>query len=287
MRIAGEGMGSGGVLTSSAQSVVVKREWFIRLALIVVCTGFWYSPLNMVSFPLLVVAWIIDGGLRRLGRAVQLPLVQAMLLLCMLLLAGLSWSELPPDGRMKWLKYFVLLMFIPFYLLLNRQRLSWAMGGLIAGYCGVLAMGIYQWQVSGVQGIPLLGMSYLSFSAMLGIGVIVAVSFVCTCQSVKWRLLGGITALALVFVQFHQSGRILLLATLMSVLLLIFLRYRTAMKKMLVIALSVVAVAAVFAMSSAVFQERLGQLRSDIALWQQGGYNSSLGYRLAMWDVFH
>ena len=86
MRIAGEGMGSGGVLTSSAQSVVVKREWLIRLALIVVCMGFWYSPLNMVSFPLLVVAWIIDGGLRRLGRAVQLPLVQAMLLLCMLLL---------------------------------------------------------------------------------------------------------------------------------------------------------------------------------------------------------
>lgn len=285
MRIAGEGMGSGGVLTSSVQSAVVKREWLIRLALIVVCAGFWYSPLNMVLFPLLVVAWIIDGGLWRLGRAIQLPLVQAMLLLCMLLLAGLSWSELPPDGRMKWLKYFVLLMFIPFYLLLNRQRLPWAMGGLIAGYCGVLAMGIYYWQVSGVQGIPLLGMSYLSFSAMLGVGVIVAVSFVCTCQSVKWRLLGGITALALIFVQFHQSGRILLLATLMSVLLLIFLRYRMAMKKMLVIVLSVVAMAVVFAMSSAVFQERLGQLRSDIALLQQGSYSSSLGYRLAMWDV--
>lgn len=277
-------MGTGNVLTDSLQPIS-KREWFIRLVLIIVCAGFWYSQLNVIFFPLLVLAWVMDGGLQRLERAIELPLVQALLLLCIVLLAGLSWSELPLDGRMKWLKYFVLLIFIPFYLLLNQQRLPWALGGLATGYVGVLALGVYQWQAMEVQGIPSLGMSYLSFSAMLGVGVIVAVSLVCASQSIKLQLVSGVAALALIFIQFHQSGRILLLATLMSVLLLIFLRYRVAMKKMFVIVLSVLAMAAVFALSSSVFQDRLGQLRNDIALLQQDNYSSSLGYRLAMWDV--
>lgn len=278
-------VGSGGAIAESGQSFGGKREWFIRLTLLTACVGFWYSWFNAVSFPLLVVACFIDGGLRRFGQALKLPLVQALLMLCALLLVGLSWSELPFDGRMKWLKYFMLLFIIPFYLLLNRQRLLWALAGLAAGYFGVLAMGVYQWQVMGVQGIPWLGMSYLSFSAMLGVGVIVAASFVFTGRSIAGQLTGAIAALALLFIQFHQSGRVLLLATLISVLLMIMLRYRHAIKHMLVIALTVVTVAAVFAFSSPVFQERLALINNDVALLQQGQYNSSLGYRLAMWDV--
>lgn len=269
----------------SAHSPNAKREWFIRLTLITVCAGFWYSPLNMVSFPLLVVASIIDGGLQRLGQVFKLPLAQALVLLCALLLVGLSWSEVPFDGRMKWLKYFVLLIFIPFYLLLNRQRLPWVLASLIAGYLGVLALGVYQWQALGAQGIPWLGMSYLSFSAMLGVGVIVATSLACASRTIPRQLTGTVATLLLLFVQFHQSGRILLLATLISVLLLSVLRYRHAIKHMLVIGVSIVTVAAVFAYSSPVMQERLAQLRSDIALLQQGNFSSSMGYRLAMWDV--
>lgn len=268
-----------------SQDVDTKREWFIRLALITVCAGFWYSPLNMVSFPLLVVASIIDGGLQRLGQALKLPLVQALVVLCALLLIGLSWSEAPLDGRMKWLKYFVLLIFIPFYLLLNRQRLPWALASLIAGYLGVLALGVYQWQTMDAQGVPLLNMTYLSFSAMLGVGVIVATSLACASRTIPGQLVGAVTALMLLFVQFHQSGRILLLATLISVLLLIVLRYRHAIKHMLVIGLGIVTMAAFFAYSSPVLQERLGQFRNDIATLQQGNFSSSLGYRLAMWDV--
>lgn len=269
----------------SGHSPDAKREWIIRLTLITVCAGFWYSPLNMVSFPLLVVVSIIDGGLQRLGQVFKLPLVQALVLLCALLLVGLSWSEAPLDGRMKWLKYFVLLIFIPFYLLLNRQRLPWVLASLIAGYLGVLALGVYQWQALGVQGIPWLGMSYLSFSAMLGVGVIAATSLACVSREIPGQLTGAVAALLLLFVQFHQSGRILLLATLISVLLLIVLRYGHAIKHMLVVGLGIVTVAAVFAYSSPVLQERLAQLRSDIALLQQGNFSSSMGYRLAMWDV--
>ena len=278
-------MGNSDVLMQFGHLSDAKREWFIRLTLIIVCAGFWYSPLNMVSFPLLVVASIIDGGLQRLGQALKLPLVQALVLLCALLLVGLSWSEAPFDGRMKWLKYFVLLIFIPFYLLLNRQRLPWVLVSLIAGYLSVLALGIYQWQTMDAQGIPLLNMSYLSFSAMLGVGVIVATSFACTSRTIPKQLIGAVAALMLLYVQFHQSGRILLLATLISILLLVVLRYRHAIKRMLVIGVSIVTVTAFFAFSSPVLQERLTQLSSDITLLQQGNFSSSMGYRLAMWDV--
>jgi len=279
-------MGNRSTVIDLMQSHSPQREWLIRCALVLVCAGFWYSQLNLFSFPLLTVTWLIDGGWRRFHEAIRLPLVQAIFLLCALLFIGLSWSETVPDGRMKWLKYFVLLIFVPFYLLLNKQRLPWALGGLAAGYAGVLALGVYQWlAVVGGQGVPLLGMSYLSFSAMLGAGAIVAASFACMSQSFKLQLCLGIVALLLMLVQFHQNARALLLATLISVTLLIFLRYKLAMKRMFGIVLFLAVAVTIFARSSPVFEDRLMLLKNDIALLQQDNYHSSLGYRLAMWDV--
>ncbi|MDO9470996.1 MAG: O-antigen ligase family protein [Nitrosomonas sp.] len=186
---------------------------------------------------------------------------------------------------MKWLKYFILLIFIPFYSLLNRERLPWAIGGLAAGYLGVLFIGVYQWFAMGAQGIPLVGMSYLSFSAMLGVGAIMAVGFVEMSRSKKLGILLWIVAIALIFIQFHQNGRILLLATLIAVVLMAFLRYKIEIRKFIGILISFLIVATIFAYSSPVFQDRLSQVKSDIELLQRGNYNSSLGYRLAMWDV--
>lgn len=264
---------------------ITRQELLIRFALVLVCLGFWRSEVNYVSLPLLGIAWVLDGGLYRLNQVIKEPFVQAILLLCTLLLLGLLWSELLGNGRMKWLKYFILLLFIPFYSLLNRARLPWAIGGLAIGYLGVLSVGIYQWLAMGVQGIPLVGMSYLSFSAMLGVGAIVAVGFADMNQSKKLGILLWIVAIALIFIQFHQNGRILLLATLIAVLLMAFLRYKIEIRKFIGILISVLIVTAIFAYSSPVFQDRLIQAKSDIELLQQGNYSSSLGYRLAMWDV--
>lgn len=264
---------------------ISRQELLIRFVLVLVCLGFWRSEVNFVSFPLLGIAWWLDGGLYRLNQTIKEPFVQAILLLCTLLLLGLLWSELPENGRMKWLKYFSLLIFIPFYSLLNRERLPWAIGGLVTGYLGVLLVGIYQWLAMGAQGIPLVGMSYLSFSAMLGVGAIVAVGFADMSQSRKLGMLLWIVALTLLFIQFHQNGRILLLATLVAVLLMAFLRYKIEIRRFIGILISVLIVAAIFAYSSPVFQDRLIQAKSDIELLQQGNYSSSLGYRLAMWDV--
>ncbi|MER2513862.1 MAG: O-antigen ligase family protein [Nitrosomonas ureae] len=262
-----------------------RREWFIRFTLVFFCAGFWRGELMFISFPLLTVAWFMDGGIYRLRQVVRIPLTQAILLLCALLLLGLLWSEWPQDGRMKWVKYFSLLVFIPFCALINKERLPWALGGLIVSYLCVLAVGVYQWLTIDAQGIPLLGMSYLSFSAMLGIGAIVTSGIACMNPPVRLQLLFVIATLVLLFIQFHQNGRIFLLVTLISILLIAFLRYQIEMRKFLTILVSVLIVAVVFAYSSPVFQARLIQIKSDIELLQQGNYSSSLGYRLAMWDV--
>lgn len=266
----------------------LKCKWHdpvIKLILILACAGFWRSELNAVFFPLLAIAWLADGGLRRLPQTLKNPLVQAILLLCGLLLIGLLWNDAPPDGRMKWLKYFVLLMFIPLYSVLNKERAVWALGGLLAGYGVVLVLGIHQWLVIGEQGVAVMNMSYLSFSAMLGVGSITAVSLACMSRSVSLQIILWLAALALIFVQFQQNGRILLLATLFTILLLAFLRYRIEMKKFSAIAIALGLVAATFAYTSPIFQDRLIQIKNDIELMQQGDYRSSLGYRLAMWDV--
>ncbi len=227
----------------------------------------------------------MDGGLYRFNQAIKEPFIQAILLLCALLLLGLLWSELPEDGRMKWLKYFILLVFIPFYSLLNKERLPWVMGALVTGYLGVLVMGLYYWLVTGDQGVPILGMSYLSFSAMLGIGVIVVTYLTGLNQSIKLKIILWIAVFAVLWMQFHQGGRVFLFATLVAVLCLLFLRYKMDIKQFISISVSVLLIAAIFAANSSIFQDRWAQVKNDIELLQQGNYSSSLGYRLAMWDV--
>ncbi|PSJ17074.1 O-antigen ligase family protein [Nitrosomonas supralitoralis] len=267
------------------QTSITRQEWFIRFALIFFGAGFWRGELMFVSFPLLIVAWFMDGGVYRLNQEIKVPLTQAILLLCTLLLLGLLWSESPQDGRMKWLKYFTLLIFIPFYSLMNKERLPWALYGLIASYLCVLAVGVYQWLAIDVQGVPLLGMSYLSFSAMLGVGAIITSGIACMSPSTKVQIFFVLATLTLLFIQFHQNGRTFLLATLISILLTAFLRFKIEMKKFFSILACVLIVSVAFAYNSPAFQARLNQIKIDIELMQQGNYSSSLGYRLAMWDV--
>ena len=267
------------------QAHINWQELFVRFALAFFCLGFWHSGWNLFSFPLLTIAWLMDGSLHRLNQMVKEPFIQAILLLCTLLLLGLLWGEIPEDGRMKWLKYFILLFFIPLYSLLNKERLPWAIVALLTGYSSVLAIGVYYWLVKGEQGIPLLGMSYLSFSAMLGIGAVVVMGLACMSQSRKLQIVLWISGLALLFVQFHQNGRIFLIATLIAALLLIFLRYQLELKKFIGILLFMFVIVAIFAYNRPAFQDRWVQVKSDIELLQQGNYSSSLGYRLAMWDV--
>ena len=108
---------------------------------------------------------------------------------------GLLWGEYPEAGRLKWRRYFGFLVFIPFLSLLNKDRkhrLPWAIVGLLGGYIIVLFTGIYQWTIVGVQGIPPLRISYLVFSSMLGIGIILSLYLAgTTSQKSEMDLMAG------------------------------------------------------------------------------------------------
>ncbi|MBN9132932.1 MAG: O-antigen ligase family protein [Nitrosospira multiformis] len=245
----------------------------------------WSKWLSLGTGILLTFVWILDNGPRRLGQISREPLVLGILLLCAVVALGLLWGDYPETGRLKWRRYFGFLVFIPFLSLLNKDRLPWAIAGLLAGYIIVLLSGIYQWAVAGVQGIPPLNISYLVFSSMLGIGIILLLYLATTTDQMKWKCGLGLGSLFLLLIQFGQYGRGPLLATLLVVFLLVFLTYKTEKKALLgIIALLAIVIAALVYGSNA-FQTRLEQLQAEVKLSQQGKYDTSLGYRLAMWDV--
>lgn len=261
------------------------REWLARFALSFFCVGFFYKSLLYYAIVVLVLAWIIDGGLVDLRRLLKEPLIRAILILCFMLSVGMLWSEAPLEGRHKWIKYFLLLLYLPFLSLLKRDRLAWAFGGLLAGYGLVLSVGIYQWLVERGQGVPALGLSYLKFAAMLGVGVILSGYFACRSRDgvIRVFLLG--CSSMLLFLQVQQGARGFLLATLLTLLILIGGYFWSNLRKFAGLVLALAVLAGLFASTSPVMQARWAQAQQDFAKIQQADYSSSIGYRLAMWDV--
>ena len=267
------------------QSIQTWHNMLAKFVLFFFGIALWSKWLSLNVGILLTLVWILDSGLRRFGQVVKEPFVLAILILCAVLVLGLLWGDFPESGRLKWRRYFGFLVFIPFLSLLNKDRLPWAIGGLLAGYFGVLLIGIYQWTILRVQGIPLLNISYLTFSSMLGIGIILALYISGESNDKRIRSALWFFAVFLFFIQLNQNGRGPLLATLLASMLLIFLRYKAEKKALLSIAASFAIMVAVFAYSNGNLQERLVQVQSDMELSQQGKYDTSLGYRLAVWDV--
>ncbi|TSA55959.1 MAG: O-antigen ligase family protein, partial [Methylophilaceae bacterium] len=273
-------------LAGPLQGAYAWRDMLAKSALFLFGIALWYRGLGLNAAILLVVfAWILDGGLRRFVLMIKEPLVLAILVFCAVLLLGILWSDDLGSGFRVWRRYAILLVFIPYLALLNKQRLPWAISGLLIGYSGVLLTGVYHWIVLGEPGIPTFVMSQTGFSAMLGVGAILALYLANTSNSKKVKPLLWFLASLFLFMQFNQGARGTLLATLLALLLLIFMLYGTRIKTLLGVMAAMFIMVMVFAYGSNGFQERLVQGRSDIELSQQGKYASSLGYRLAMWDV--
>ena len=227
----------------------------------------------------------MDGGLYRSRQIIQEPLVLAILFFCAVLLLGILWSDYPNSGRIRWNKYVVLTVFIPYLSLLNKERLSWAIGGLALGYSLVLLMGIYYRFFLEEQGIPIIKMAYLHFSMMLGIGVILISYLAAISRNKKIAGLLWVFAIFLLFMQFSQDGRGPLLATVPTLVILLFMLYRKHIKKLIAVMAAMTIVIGAFTYNSNNFYERVFQAKSDFELIQQENYGTSVGYRLAMWDV--
>jgi O-antigen ligase len=272
-------------LPASQQGAYGWRDILAKFALLFFGIVLWYKMSIYFGYGLLVLAWILDGGLHRPRKMIKEPLVLAILFFCAVLVLGILWSDYPNSGRIRWNKYIVLTVFIPYLSLLNKERLSWAIGGLVIGYSVVLLMGIYYRFFLGEQGIPPLKMAYLHFSMMLGIGAILISYLAATSSNKKVRgLLWGF-AVFLLFMQFNQNGRGPLLATVPTLVFLLFILYRTHIKKLLGIMAAMIIVIGIFTYNSNNFHERLSQTQGDVELIQQENYGTSMGYRIGMWDV--
>ncbi|MDT8364700.1 MAG: O-antigen ligase family protein [Nitrosomonas sp.] len=202
-----------------------------------------------------------------------------------MLLLGALWGEPSLDGRHKWIKYLLLLLYLPFLALLNRKRLPWAIGGLAVTYGLVLFVGVYQWIAENKQGVSAFGLSYSVFSAILGIGTILSVYFACHNRDSLIRASLLVFALMLFFLQFQQGARGFLLATLLTLLILASHYFWSNLRRFTGLVLALAAMAGLFAYTSPIMQDRWELVQQDIAKIQQADYSSSIGYRLAMWDV--
>ena len=275
------------VMSRLGNSKITWRELLIRFALIFICLGLWRNGLNVYTFSLLSFAWVLDGGHCRYKQLLQEPLVQGILLFCFVLALGLLWGGYPEDDRIKWVKYFFLLNFIPFFSLLNekKERVYWAAGALLIGAIFVFALGVYQWLMMDGLGVPLFKMSYLSFSAMLGISALLSFYFAEQCKKSWIRFLLWFLTLLFLFVQFNQNGRGLLLSTLIALFILILYMHKAHLKKLMLYCLLLSSIVLAYAYSSVSFQSRLSEMKRDFEHIQQGQYSTSIGYRIAMWDV--
>ncbi|HVW65207.1 MAG TPA: O-antigen ligase family protein [Nitrosospira sp.] len=245
----------------------------------------WQKGVTSYVSYLLPLAWILNFDSQRLNYVIKEPLSIGILIFCGTLALGILWSDYPRIGLKVWKRYIPFLFFLPYLSLLTESRLTWAISGLAIGYCGILIAGLYQWIFLGLQGIPPLEFSYTSFSLVLGVGVIFLAYLTSVTEEKKLKLYFWFLAVFLLFIQFNQNGRIALLATIITVTIFICIRYKEEAKKLIGVSLLLLTIIGVFALSSSSLQKRLDQAESDIELIKQAKYNTSLGYRLAMWDV--
>lgn len=261
------------------------REIVIRTVLVAFCAGLWFGLLYAVLVPLLIMAWLLDGGLKRWRSLIAQPLVVVTGVFCLLLLLGLCWSETVLEGRHKWAKYLLLLTYIPFFGLLNASRLPWVVAATSVGYGLVLLVGLHAWFVEQQQGIPQLNMSYLTASALLGVGSVVLCCGACLSRKKSLQALLVTLALVLLYLQFQQSARGFLLATVMTLMILFVQYYQVSLRVVLATSGVLLGVVVLFGAISPVLSERWWQAGQDFGHIQQGHYDNSIGYRLALWDV--
>jgi O-antigen ligase len=261
------------------------RHALAKLALLLFGIALWHKGLSFYAYYLLPIVWVLDGGLDRFSQTMKEPLVVALLVLCIVLALGILWSGDPKAGFKVWRRYFAFLVFIPYFSLLTKDRLPWAVFGLLAGYFGAVTAGIYQLLIVGEQGIPPLGMPYLHFSSILGIGAIVALYLAGVSGNRKAKIALWLLAVILLFLQFSQNARGILIATIASATILLFLLHKREIKTFLAMMALLAAAVSVFAYNSSNFQQRLAQARQDVELSRTGNYGSSIGYRLALWDI--
>ena len=273
------------ISASPMQSAYEWRDILVKFALLIFGIVLWHKGAGITAGSFLILVWILCGGLRQIKSVIKEPLAVAILSLCGVLLLGILWSDWPNSGRFRWDKYLALMIFIPYLSLLNKDRLFWAVGGVVIGYLGVLLTGLYYQFFLGVPGIPPLKMLYLHFSLGIGVGSLLAFYWAGISESRRVVMLMFVVAASLLFIQFNLAGRGPLLATCTAVILLIFLLHRHQPKKLLSILSVAIVMMGAFAYHSSIFQDRFSRIHTDLVQSEQGVNNTSTGERRALYEI--
>lgn len=248
----------------------------------------WKMKWNTYVYILLTLLWVLDRGsfADRFRQSVREPFVLAILVFCGLLALGLIWTEYPIYGEhLIWKRYFVYLVFIPYVSLLNRERLPWAVAGFLIGYACVAGMGVFQLMTTGEQGVVSIAMSYMEFSFMLGVGFLVSVYVGGRVNDRRVKAALWCLAAVLLLMQFQQYARGPLVATVLSSMLLIVITHGRELRKVSGLMTVLILLVLVFSWNSHALQKRIMLAEQDITLSQENNYNTSLGYRIAVWDI--
>jgi O-antigen ligase len=271
--------------SNPVQSINDWRDSAAKFALFIFGIALWHKAAGIAAGSLLILVWILCGDLRQIKSVIKEPLVVATLSLCGVLLLGILWSDWPNSGRFRWDRYLALMIFIPYLSLLNKDRLFWAVGGVVIGYLGILLVGLYYLFFLGEHWIPLLKMAYLHFSLGIGVGVLLAIYWAGISESRRVVILMSVVAASLLFIQFNLNGRGPLLATCTTIILLLFLLHRHQLKKLLGILAVVTVMMGTFAYHSSAFQSRFSLIQTELVQSEQGENNSSTGERRALYEI--
>ena len=271
--------------SNPAQSINDWRDSAAKCALFIFGVVLWHKAAGIAAGSLLILVWILCGGLLQIKSVIKEPLAVAILSLCGVLLLGILWSDWPNSGRFRWDRYLALMIFIPYLSLLNKGRLFWAFGGVVIGYLGILFVGFYYQFFLGVPGIPPLKMAYLHFSLGIGVGVLLAIYWAGISENRRMVILMSVAASFLLLIQFNLNGRGPLLATCTTIILLLFLLYRHQLNKLLGILAVVTVMMGTFAYHSSAFQSRFSLIQTELVRSEQGENNSSTGERRALYEI--
>ena len=271
--------------SNPVQSINDWRDSTAKAALFIFGIVLWHKAAGIAAGSLLILVWILCGGLLQIKSVIKEPLAVAIFSLCGVLLLGILWSDWPNSGRFRWDRYLALMIFIPYLSLLNKDRLAWAVGGLVIGYLGMLLMGLYYQFFLGAEGIPSLKMAYLHYSMGIGVGVLLAIYWASISENRRVVMLMFVVASFLLFIQFNLNGRGPLLATCTTIILLLFLLHRHQLKKLLGILTVVTVMMGAFAYHSSVFQSRFSLIETELVQSEQGENITSVGYRRAFYEI--
>ena len=276
------------LITHSSNPVKRINDWrdlSAKAALFIFGIVLWHKGAGIAAGSFLILVWILCGGLHQIKSVIKEPLAVAILSLCGVLLLGILWSDWPNSGRFRWDKYLALMIFIPYLSLLNKDRLFWAVGGVVIGYLGVLLTGLYYQFFLGVPGIPPLKMLYLHFSLGIGVGSLLAFYWAGISENRMVIILMSVFAYFLLFIQFNLTGRGPLLATCTTVILLLFLLYRHQPKKLLINLAVVIALMGAFVYHNSTLQDRFSRIETELVQSEQGVNNTSTGERRALYEI--